>query len=292
MPARQLDLFAGAGTDQTAAPTVDRPRLVAPELDDGALIAAIPPASLGDCRSLAAEAGRRRLAGAIAALEALCRRFQGFGIEHAIPEQTAALEALATIGGGEAGRAVTRIIVERIVQGPGLNNALEAAAQLGVGLSDNVIASLLLHQAPEIRAGGCRCARRSPATIPLLAALLDDADRAVAREAACALGRMGRTEARPSLLRLLQAAPSAAVIDSISAVADEECLVILGRIARTRPDLADAALAVLDNIGSSRAVKIAAASRRLLPERDSLPTGGQRPRESSLTATPKSGRRR
>jgi hypothetical protein len=67
------------------------------------------------------------------------------------------------------------------------------------------------------------------------------------------------------LLRLLQVAPSAAVIASISAVADEECLVILGRIARTRPDLADAALAALDSLGSSRAVKIAAASRRTLP---------------------------
>jgi hypothetical protein len=260
MPARQLDLFAGAGnhSDQTAAPPVDRLRLVAPELDDDALITAIPSVSLGDCRSLAAEARRRRLVGAIAGLEALCRRFQGFGIEHAIPEQIAALEALTGIGGGEAARAVTRIIVERIVQGPGLNTALKTAAQLGVGLPENMIVSLLQHEAPEIRAGGCRCARLSPAAIPLLTELLDDPDRVVAREAACALGRMGRTEDRPGLLRLLREAPSAAVIDSITAVADEECLVILGRIARTRPDLADPALATLESIGSSRAVKIAA----------------------------------
>jgi HEAT repeat protein len=108
--------------------------------------------------------------------------------------------------------------------------------------------SLLRREAPEIRAGSCRCAPSSPAAIALLTELLDDADRVVAREAACALGRMGRTEARPSLLRLLREAPSAAVIDSITAVADEECLVILGRIARTRPDLADAALAALDSV--------------------------------------------
>jgi hypothetical protein len=56
------------------------------------------------------------------------------------------------------------------------------------------------------------------------------------------------------------------VIDAITAVADEECLVILGRIARTRPELADAALAALDGIGSSRDVKIAAASRQSLPD--------------------------
>ena len=268
MSARQLDLFAGAGnhSHHTAALPVGRPRNVAPELDDDALIAAIPPASLGDCRSLAAEAGRRRLVGAIAALEALCRRFQGFGIEHAIPEQIAALEALARIGGSEAARAVRRIIVDRIVQGPGLNDALEAAAQLGVGLPGNIVESLLRHEAPEIRARGCRCARLSPAAIPVLIELLGDLDGVVAREAACALGRIGWSESRPALLRLLRDAPSAAVIDAISAVADEECLVILGRIARTRPDLADAALAALDSIASSRAVKIAAAARESLPD--------------------------
>jgi len=263
--ARQLDLFAGSGnhSDATAAPTLNRPPVVAPELDDEALIAAIPSASLGDCRALAAEAGRRRLVGATVALEALCRRFKGFGTEHAVPEQIAALGALAGIGGSEAARAVRRIIVERIVQGPGLIIALEAAAELGVRLPGNIVVSLLRHEAPEIRASACRCARLAPAASPLLAELLDDVDRVVEMEAACALGRMGRSEARPTLLRLVREAPSAAVIDSISAVADEECLVILGRIARMRPDLADAALAALDSVGSSRAVKIAAASRRL-----------------------------
>jgi len=265
MPALQLDLFAGSGKrpDQTAAPTAGRPRRTALELEDDALIAAIPHASVVDCRSLAAEAGRRQLVGAVLALEALCRRFRGFGLEHPVPEQTAALEALAEIGGGEAAGAVRRIIVEKIVQGSGLENALRAAARLGVGLPVKVIVSLLQHEAPEIRAGGCRYAR-SPAVIPLLLELLNDPDHAGAREAACALGRMGRSDARPMLLRLLQQSPSVAVIDAISAIADEECLVILGRIARTRPDLVDAALEALDNVGSPPAMKIAAASRRSL----------------------------
>ena len=263
MPTLQLDLFTGSGyrPDQTSAPTAGRPSVIASELDDTSLIAAIPHASLGDCRGLASEAGRRQLVGAIVALEALCRRFRGFGLEHPVAEQTAALEALAEMGGSEAGRAVKRIIVEKIVQGPGLNNALKAAAWLGVGLPANVIVSLLRHESPEIRAGGCRCAGPSSAAIPLLLELLDDPDHVVAREAACALGRIGRNDARPMLLRLLQQAPSAAVIDAISAIADEECLIILGRIARTRPDLADAALAVLEIIGSPPAMKIAAASR-------------------------------
>ncbi len=251
MPSLQLDLFAGSGNrpDQTAAPTAGRPHRIASELDDNALIAAIPHASLGNCRSLATEAARRRLVGAVVALEALCRRFRGFGLEHPVPEQTAALEVLAEISGGEAARAVRRIIVEKIVQGSGLKSALKAAAQLRVGLPENVIVSLLRHEAPEIRAGGCRCARPSPATIRLLLELLEDSDPVVAREAACSLGRMGRIEVRAILLRLLQQAPSAAVIDAISAIADEEWLVILGRTVRTRPDLVNAALEALDSVG-------------------------------------------
>ena len=74
------------------------------------------------------------------------------------------------------------------------------------------------------------------------------------------------------LLRLLQHGPSAVVIDAISAIADEECLVILGRIARTTPDLADAALEALESIGSPAAIKIAAASRRS-PARRSTSSG-------------------
>ena len=262
---RQLDPFAGAGQrpDHTAIPASGRPRLVAPELDDDALVAALPSASPGDFHDLAAEAGYRRLKAAILALEALCRRFRGFGIEQEIPEQAAALEVLATIGGREAAQAVMRMIVEQVVQGPGLKSAVAVAGLLGASLPSSVAPSLLRHPAPEIRAGACRCAGRSPAAIPLLVELLDDADHVVAREAACALGRMGRSEGRPLLLRLLRERPSAAVIDAVSGTADEECLVVIGRIAHREQTLADATLAALETIGSPRAMTIAAAAQRL-----------------------------
>ena len=132
MAAPQLDLFAGRRnrSEQAAAPIAARKRPIASELDDGALIEAIPHASLGECHSLTTEAGRRRLVGAVVALEALCRRFRGFGLEHPVPEQTAALETLAEIGGTEAARAVKRIVTEQIVQGPGLDSALKTAASL------------------------------------------------------------------------------------------------------------------------------------------------------------------
>jgi hypothetical protein len=53
----------------------------------------------------------------------------------------------------------------------------------------------------------------------------------------------------------------------VSSIADEECAVLLGRIARSGSALADAALVSLENIDHARAATIAAAIRRMqLPE--------------------------
>jgi hypothetical protein len=206
-----------------------------------------------------AEAGRRRLA---LALAALCRSFTGFGTRRMIPEQTAAIEALAVIGGREAAHAVSELIERVVVQGPGLQLAVSAAARLGSVLSLETLCQLLRHAEPRIRADACRCARPLPELILLLIDLLDDLDQGVATSAACALGRMGRIEPRGRLKSLLRDDPSEEVIDATSPIADEECAVLLGRIARSGSVLADAALASLENIDHARAVVIAAAIRR------------------------------
>src|SRR5271170_2484889 len=116
----QLDLFSGSGVPPPAhAVPAARPLRPAPaELDDANLLAAIPVSALADGPSLAAEAGRRRLAAAIPVLEDYCRRFAGFGTQCALPEQIAALDALAAIGGPEAARGAARIISRGWVQGP------------------------------------------------------------------------------------------------------------------------------------------------------------------------------
>jgi hypothetical protein len=62
-------------------------------LTDEALIAALPDADLGGTRALTAEAGRRRLAASVPALEALCGRLIGFGSIRVVPEQVAARRA-------------------------------------------------------------------------------------------------------------------------------------------------------------------------------------------------------
>jgi len=241
-------------------PERERPPRPAPaELGDAVLIATIPGANFADCRALAAEAGRRRLAAAVAALEALCRRFRGFGCDSAVLEQVAALAALATIGGRDAAAAAARLIVDDIVQDPGLARAVRAAASLGARLPANSAAVLLRHREAAVRADACRCARPEPAVIGLLIDLLDDLNDAVASAAACALGHMGREEARPLLLRLLRWNPTAAVVAATVGIADADSIVQLGRVARTRPDLAEAAREALGEIDDPRASALLAA---------------------------------
>ncbi len=265
MSERQLDLFSAAGhrSDDTPATLVaDAPRVPPAELGDEALLERIRRASLAECCALAAEAGRRRLNTAIPVLETLCRRFKGFGLRQALPEQVAALEGLALIGGIAAARVVERIIVERVVQGPGLVVAAEVAARLGSRLPDDCALALLRDPEPRVRAAACRCARPRPDVVSVMIELLGDLHAEVAKAAACALGRTGRREAGPLLLRLLCQDPSAEVIDAAATLGDEEYLILLGQIGRARPDLAGAVLAALEGIEEPRAVAIAESVRR------------------------------
>lgn len=255
MSEQQLDLFSARGlAPEDHIPVSAKPYQPVPSnLDDATLIEALPVVCLGDCIALCAEAGRRRLIAAIPVLEALCRRFKGFGLEHAVPEQVAALHAFTAIGAREGADAVGRILVENVVQGPALYDAVLAAFRLGCLLPHTVSRVLLQHDDVRIRAAACRCARPHAEIVPLLADLLDDLHRPVAVAAACALGRAGKIEARPMLASLLVTEPTEEVIDAISSVADEDCVVQLGRIARTNPALSAAAIGALDDIGNPRA---------------------------------------
>jgi hypothetical protein len=154
-------------------------------------------------------------------------------------------------------------MIERaVVQGPTLATAVRAAARLGSALSPHLLRRLLRDDEPSIRADACRCARALPEVILILIDLLGDLDRKVGVSAALALARMGRIEARPIVKKLLRDAPSREAIDASSSIADEECAVLLGRIARSGTALAEAALLSLENSDLARAAAIAASIRR------------------------------
>jgi hypothetical protein len=257
---QQLDLFRHVPAPAEPPPSSDTARpVIRPDgIEDEELLAALPHASLADSLTLAAEAARRRMTAAIPALEALCGRFSGFGIDRIVPEQAAAIDALAQIAGADAAQALARLIARRTVQGPGLQRAVTAASCLGAKLPMATVLKLLRHDDPQIRADACRFAQPSPQMVAQLRDLLDDLQRPVRVAAACALGLMGHSEARPLLTRYLREEPSAEMIDAVSPIADEESVILLGRIARTMPDLSPAALDALDSIDHPRASRIVA----------------------------------
>jgi hypothetical protein len=73
---------------------------------------------------------------------------------------------------------------------------------------------------------------------------------------------MGRIEARPRIKSLLHNAPTKEVLDAAALIADEEIIVLLGRIARAGLSLSGAALDALETIDHPRASAIAADVRR------------------------------
>jgi HEAT repeat protein len=258
MPEKQIDLFSRSGVplERPRHPDVKDTGIPPTELDDEALLAAILDAGLSNSFALIAEVERREITAAVPVLEKLCLRFAGFGTEHLISEQVAALQALAAIGGHGAAAAVTRLVAKAVVQGPTLKVAVTAAARLGSNLPDGIVHQLLAHVDPEVRADACRCARPAPNTIAILGDLLDDLNEEVRNTAACALGRMGNRDALPLLSRMLRDAPTIAVIDAVSQVADEDCIILLGRIIQSENSLSIAAREALDAIDHPRAAQI------------------------------------
>ena len=103
-----------------------------------------------------------------------------------LPEQRAAFDALAGIGGPEAAASVARIISRGWVQGPTLTHAVAAAAGLRSRLPADIVLPLLRHAEPAIRADACSLARGGPDVVATLVDLLGDLHPNVALEAACA----------------------------------------------------------------------------------------------------------
>jgi HEAT repeat protein len=225
---------------------------------DADLIAALPDAIGSAGRPITAEVGRRRLVGAISGLEAVCRRFKGFGLESRVAEQADALQALSAIGGRDAAAAVSRLISGTVVQGPNLVVAMTVAVTLGCQLPADTARALLQHADPATRAAAARCAPAHPSIVPVVIALLDDLHPAVVLAAVRTLGQWGRGEARPALLRLLDTDPTEDLIAAAVGVADEAIIVALSRIGRVRLELTGAVLDALREIDDPRAAVVLA----------------------------------
>ncbi len=74
--------------------------------------------------------------------------------------------------------------------------------------------------------------------------------------AACALGDLVRSEARPMLLGLLQTAPSVAIIEAAASVADDAMVVQLGKLAREQATFRDPIVQALEDCDLPLAAKV------------------------------------
>jgi hypothetical protein len=260
----QLDLFSGAGIvpPSTETGAMDWAPLDPSRLSDTELIAVLPRARQAEAPGLAGEAARRGLTDAVPALEALCRRFAGFGRDREVTEQVAAISGLSSLGGDAAKEAVTRLIVSGAVGGPVERVALEAAAGLGCRLPLEKVAGFLRDDDPKVREAACRCARGGAEVIAGLIDLLADLHTQVAQAAALALGRLGRVEGRAVLLGMLRTAPSEEVIRALAGIAEGDDWVLLGQTAVRVPDLAAVVLEVLDGTDDARATAVAEGVKR------------------------------
>jgi sirohydrochlorin ferrochelatase len=162
------------------------------------------------------------------------------------------------------------MIVKGIVQGPNLAAAATAASRLRVVLPPDVALPLLRHANPSVRAAACACVRAGGDIVATLIELLTDLNGEVATAAACALGEMGRVEARDPLKRYLIETPSPRVIEALAGVADEEAIVLLACIGRRRAELATSVLSALDEIDHARATAAASGLRQWLGNSDRL----------------------
>jgi HEAT repeat protein len=92
--------------------------------------------------------------------------------------------------------------------------------------------------------------------------MMGDPNAEVAIASACALGRMGRTEALAHLKRHLVERPSLCIVEALAPVADDEAIVFLARTGRARRELTESVISTLEEIESPRALSAADALKR------------------------------
>ena len=257
----QLDLFAERGgveprhSPPTAASSAPAPAV--DTLSDDDLLELIPNAGQSNVETVCREVVSRSLQAAVPALEALWRRFSGFGIEKPLPEQLAVVDTLARLGGAEARSALRRIVLSKGLPASLLPAALRAAESARLALPAPFVAPLLDHEDAAMR--GAAFALAASANVPAdrLHACLFARSAADRRAAAVALGLRGDSRARQPLCDELERSPSTEIIEAVAAVWDDDAIVRLGRCARRHPRLAGAVLDALRDIGSPRAKVVA-----------------------------------
>ena len=261
-PARvglQRDLFDDPGRIEGEAarpPNVAASGPPVAALSDGELIAMLPQADRSNVEALTAEVVSRALAEAVPALQALWRRFAGFGVKVPYSEQRAVLSTLAQLECESARQALRDIVLSKGLPASLLPAAARAAAEAGIGLPAAFVAPLMAHEGAAVRAAAFALAMQARMDSDRLRDGLTDPSPAVRRLAAIAMGVRGDAAARERLAEELERNPTPEVIQALAGIADEDTIVYLGRCAERHPALAKGILDALRDLESEKAERM------------------------------------
>lgn len=270
---RQPDLFDEGRWTNAGPPPKGPVRPVSPgpaTLDDGELIGRLAVAGPSEIERLCKEIVVRSLSAAVPALEALWRRFHGFGMHRPLREQRAVVETLARLEGPEAKAALRQTVLSPSLPIPLLPAALRAAADAGLVLSPAFVAGFLDHDNPAVRGPAFDLASAANVPAPRIRDGLSDGVASIRLAAAVALAHRGDAAGEGVLIAELANAPSIAIVEALGMIGDDEAIVALGRCAMRHAALAPDAIAVLRDLDSPRAERLVA---RLEADIERLNTG-------------------
>ena len=235
-------------------------------MDDQEVLARLPGADLSQVQILCEQVLKRGIGDdAVPALEALWRRFFGFGIDGPLREQRCALETLA-----KSGTSLSRQALVGIVSAPDLFDALlplalRCATEANLALSGRSVTRWLEDGRPEVRECAFVLARNCspPVQRHVLEAGLSDPEASVRRACLMTLGQFGHAAAKPGLLEELERRPSGEVVTALSGMLDDDIITRLGRCAREHERLRGQVIEELEGSDDPKALRLVETLRRL-----------------------------
>ena len=229
------------------------------ELDDLEILARIPATKLSEVEALCEQVMDRGFGDdAVPALEALWRRFFGFGVDGPMREQRCALNALEKIGTEMSRQALVRIVDAPDLFDALLPLALECATKAHLALPAQSITRWLEDTRPEVRELSFMLARNCSSPVPrhVLEAGLSDSEASVRRACLLTMGRFGHDRAKSGLLAELERNPSSEIVTALAGILDDDIITRLGRCAMKHERLREQIIEELESSAEPRAFKL------------------------------------
>ena len=228
------------------------------ELDDLEILARIPAAKLSEVEALCELVMDRGIGDdAVPALEALWRRFFGFGVDGPLREQRCALNALAKIGTEMSRQALVKIVDAPDLFDAILPLALECATKAHLALPAQSVTRWLEDTRSEVRELSFMLASNCGSPVPknVLEAGLLDSEASVRRACLLTMGHFGHGAAKSGLLAELERNPSSEIVTALAGILDDDIITRLGRCAMKHEHLREQIVEELESSAEPRALK-------------------------------------